>query len=518
MRRPPQIPPGLKTRTSRVASILLLVLALLLPTAASAAKSTTRTRDKTAPTVSIGAPQGGAVVSGTLAVSGSASDNVQVAKVEVSVDGGAYVLAQGTTAWSASVDTTAYASGSHTISARATDSSGNTGVTNVSVSFSNADTTPPTVSVSTPAAGASVAGTVNVAGAAADNKALAKVELSVDGGTYRLATGTSAWSLALDSTTLANGSHTLTARATDTSGNTSTASVSVTVANLDSTPPSVAISAPTSGSSVSGSISVSGSAGDNSQLAQVAVSVDGGAYQPAQGTTAWSFALDTSTLANGSHTLTAQATDAAGNTAVSSETVTVQNTASLPPGVSEQLITPEGATIQISSDVTGWTAQQIYDLLKPNAYQLSLIGPHLTVKVENQTGSWTAASAGTSGGVYTTYSATIHLGAAVGTVFDDRPDDVVAHEYGHAWTLYHLYLTQQGDWTPYLTERGLLGDPRVDSTYIWTKAEMIADDYRLLFGDAAAQSEASYLNPYVADPRTIAGFHDWFVNTWGGGS
>ena len=58
---------------------------------------------------------------------------------------------------------------------------------------------------------------------------------------------------------------------------------------------------------------------------------------------------------------------------MSAEAVTVQNPSSLPAGVSEQVVTPEGARIQIYSGVSGWTAQQIYDLLKPNAYQLGLI-------------------------------------------------------------------------------------------------------------------------------------------------
>jgi hypothetical protein len=44
---------------------------------------------------------------------------------------------------------------------------------------------------------------------------------------------------------------------------------------------------------------------------------------------------------------------------------------------------------------------------------------------------------------------------------------------------------------------------------------MIADDYRLLFGTAAAQDELSYLNPDVPDPRSVGGLKDFFVNVWG---
>jgi hypothetical protein len=44
---------------------------------------------------------------------------------------------------------------------------------------------------------------------------------------------------------------------------------------------------------------------------------------------------------------------------------------------------------------------------------------------------------------------------------------------------------------------------------------MIADDYRMLFRDAAAVSQAAYINPNVPDPRTVAGLRDFFVNVWG---
>jgi hypothetical protein len=179
------------------------------------------------------------------------------------------------------------------------------------------------------------------------------------------------------------------------------------------------------------------------------------------------------------------------------------------------MVTPEGVTIDVAPDVVGgWTAQQIYDLLKPNAYQLDLIGPSLTIKVQTQYSSGTATSASSVGGVYTSVRATIYLKATSGQVFTARPDYVMAHEYGHVWTRYHFYLDHQGDWTPWLVERGLLGDPRLETSYNWAKAEMIADDYRMLFGTSTAIAQTGYINSDIADPRTVAGLRDWFISTW----
>lgn len=277
----------------------------------------------------------------------------------------------------------------------------------------------------------------------------------------------------------------------------------------------MAISAPAAGSAVLGSLTITGTASDNGQVAKVEVSLDGGPYHAAQGTESWTYALATTALANGLHSLTARATDSSGNTALSAEAVTVQNPSSLPAGLSEQMVTPEGARIQVYSGVSGWTAQQIYDLLKPNAYQLGLIGPHLTIKVQTTYNTFTTTSAGTSRGVYTSFNATMYLNASSNSLLLTRPNATIAHEYGAVWSMYHLYLTAQGSWTPWLQARGLLGDPRVDSSDVWSKGEMIADDYRMLFGTQPAQNEMGYVNLDVPDPRTVVGLKDFFVNVWG---
>jgi len=99
---------------------------------------TTTAIDVQPPSVSIGQPLNNATVSGTQIVSGTASDNVAVAKVEVSLDNGAWTTASGTTSWSYSLNTINALNGSHTISARATDTSSNiSSVVSVTVRFFN---------------------------------------------------------------------------------------------------------------------------------------------------------------------------------------------------------------------------------------------------------------------------------------------------------------------------------------------------------------------------------------------
>src|SRR5205085_816534 len=126
------------------------------------------------------------------------------------------------------------------------------------------------------------------------------------------------YSVAWDTTTVANGSHTLSAVARDAAGNTTTSrSEERRVGKDDTTPPTVSITAPASGSTVSGSTTVSASASDNVGVVGVQFRLDGAALGAEDTTAPYSIAWDTTTVANGSHTLSAVARDAAGNTTTS---------------------------------------------------------------------------------------------------------------------------------------------------------------------------------------------------------
>lgn len=121
------------------------------------------------------------------------------------------------------------------------------------------------------------------------------------------------------------------ANATDLSDFFQSGSVTPPPPPSDTTMPSVSIASPTNGATVSGTISVSGSASDNVALSTVAVSVDGGVFNPASGMGSWTFSLNTSSLTNASHAITARATDTSSNTKTSSVTVTVNNAVTPPP-------------------------------------------------------------------------------------------------------------------------------------------------------------------------------------------
>ncbi len=101
-----------------------------------------------------------------------------------------------------------------------------------------ADGSAPSVSISEPSAGAGeLAGLVPLTAAAADNVAVASVQFKLDGADLGTELTGAPYTMDWDSTSVANGTHSLTAVARDSAGNTSTSSpLLLAVANLASGP------------------------------------------------------------------------------------------------------------------------------------------------------------------------------------------------------------------------------------------------------------------------------------------
>jgi hypothetical protein len=95
-----------------------------------------------------------------------------------------------------------------------------------------ADTGPPTVAVTAPAAGTSLAGTVTLAASASDDVAVAGVQFKVDGALVGSEVTTTPYFVSWNTTTVADGAHVVTAVARDAAGNmTISSAISVTVSN-----------------------------------------------------------------------------------------------------------------------------------------------------------------------------------------------------------------------------------------------------------------------------------------------
>ncbi len=87
------------------------------------------------------------------------------------------------------------------------------------------DAVPPSVAFQSPAPNAVLSGQTTFNGTASDNALVSRVELSIDGSDWITATGTTTWSVSLDTANFLNGSHVVNARAIDSSGNVSTSAI-----------------------------------------------------------------------------------------------------------------------------------------------------------------------------------------------------------------------------------------------------------------------------------------------------
>jgi hypothetical protein len=382
-----------------------------------------------APLVDIDSPAPGATISGTVTVSGWAIDSASktgtaIGTVQVLLDGtvvgtatygvsrpdvcAAYPGRPGcpNVGFTYSLNTATLTSGSHTITVTAKDTSAtpDTGSANVTVNIVGAVAVIPAVHIDSPSPGATISGTVTVSGWAIDNTstlgtAIGITQVLVDGTAVGTATyGVSrpdvcaaypgrpgcpnvGFTYSLNTATLASGPHTVTVTAKDSnaSPNTGSASLTVNVVSTLAVVPSVHIDSPAQGATISGTVTVSGWAINNDTMAgtpigSVKVLVDGTAVgtatygasrpdvcaaypgRPSCPNVGYTYSLNTATLAAGSHTVMVTATDSASppDTGFASVTVIVGSSAAVIPTVHISSPAP-GATVSGTVTVEGWT-------------------------------------------------------------------------------------------------------------------------------------------------------------------
>jgi hypothetical protein len=177
--------------------------------------------DTQAPAVTIATPVNGTSLTvNTVTVTGTATDNMLIAKIEVQLGTGSWVTANGTTAWTLANLT--LTQGSNTITVRATDTAGNSNTTQTTVTV---DSQAPAVSVGSPTEGAKLTkDKVKLSGTASDNVRLSSIEVTVNGVAVTV-TGLNIWYVNI---TLKEGKNNITVTATDGAGLKTSQTLSVT--------------------------------------------------------------------------------------------------------------------------------------------------------------------------------------------------------------------------------------------------------------------------------------------------
>jgi subtilisin family serine protease len=293
--------------------------------------SQTAPSDTQAPGVNITSPAYSNTVSGNVLVEVDASDDTGVSQVVLYANGQS-VGTDSTAPYQFSWNSAQVADGNATLTAYAYDAANNTGISpgvtvNVDNQPDNVDTTAPSVIITSPAASSNViSGTVKISVNASDDTGVTDVVLYVNGqiaGTDSTAPYEFNW----DSTQVADGDVTFVAHAYDAANNKGTSStVGATIDNqpdvVDNAAPSVAITNPGNGSAVSGTVSILASASDDTGVTQLSVYIDGSLKCSSVDVSSLSCSWNTRKL-SGTHTITALASDAKGNSTETSVSVSI---------------------------------------------------------------------------------------------------------------------------------------------------------------------------------------------------
>lgn len=312
--------------------------------------------DNIAPSAALDSPANSSRLRGVVAVQGSASDDQGLSTVSLQIDGATVATASSspvTYSW----QTSGAADGSHVVEVVATDLSGNSQRSAATVLVDN---TPPAVNLTSPTNGAAIGASATLSATAQDASGIALVDFVLDGATLVGTASAAPYAVAWDASSTPAGAHSITAIAYDTVGNATTSTAaSITV---DHAAPAVAITSPSAGATVQGTVSVAASASDNTAVARVEFYADGSALIGSSTAAPYTSSWDTTQLKAGTHTVFAKAYDVAGNAASSaSVSVNVKDvtapTVAITSPASGTLVTQNASTTitASASDATGVT-------------------------------------------------------------------------------------------------------------------------------------------------------------------
>jgi hypothetical protein len=265
--------------------------------------------DTISPNSIITYPQTNTKLKGTIiTVKGTASDNKEVVKVEVSFDNGTtWHTASGTVSWS--YRWRLPSDGIYTIRSRATDDEGNTELVGDTVMVV-IDNTPPVVAFDSGLQLKEIETETSfeLKGTAIDNDVIKRVEITTDGGTtWEPVEGAgSTWTFSWNPV---DGEYVLQARAWDDLGHAGySGEISVII---DTTPPDLYITTPDNSTVTGESFLITGTAYDLNGIDSVEVAVNDEPPQAAHGTESWTYEWIVPAT-QGTYTITVTARDRAG--------------------------------------------------------------------------------------------------------------------------------------------------------------------------------------------------------------
>ena len=180
----------------------------------------------------------------------------------------------GNSHWSYTINLDELEEGKHNLVIRSVDEAGNIRLEGPYDFNVDPETDIPLVAVAHPKPGSRVGRMLPIIGTARDDDGISRVEVSINDGPWRPASGAEAWSAVLDSGALGDGPHSMAVKSIDLNG---LESPVVTVPFIvDTSAPVGGVTDPVSGALISGKATFSGSLEDPNGIQTIEISRDGG--------------------------------------------------------------------------------------------------------------------------------------------------------------------------------------------------------------------------------------------------
>jgi hypothetical protein len=341
--------------------------------------------DNTSPTGSVTSPAEGALRSGTFTITATAADepadgSVSAVEFQVRPGGGSWTTVATDTAapYAATWNSAGSPDGAAELRVVVSDSAGND-PTISAVRTITLDNNAPTVNLSAPSAGG---GTIALSASGSGDIDRVTFERSSGGGAWSAistdSTPADGFNASFATTSLADGTYELRARATDVSGNEGT-SGGHTI-SVDNTNPTATVTAPTAGAEVGGpSVTLSANASDGtsgvgSVTFQIRPAGGGGWADVAVASGApWSASWNATSVADGQYELRARIADFADNTGYSAPiSITVDSTA--PTVTLGPVAGTLSGTVTLTATTTGSGATSVTFERRPSGGSWAAIG------------------------------------------------------------------------------------------------------------------------------------------------
>jgi Rieske Fe-S protein len=382
-----------------------------------------------APTVSLTSSSNNVTVGGSITLTASASAKTGTISSVEFFDGATSLGIVTAAPFTKTVALTTLNNGTHNYTAKATDSSNNSATSTPAVAVVvNIATLAPTVTLASSSNSVTAAGSVTLTASATPDPAVSISKVEFFEGATLLATKTATpYTHAPTYTNANNGTHNYTAKATDSSGKSTTSSAVTVSVNIAAIPPTIALSAnPTSVTAAGSSTLTATVTAGTGTITQVDF-YEGTTLLGTKTAAPYTLPIPYTTANNGTHTYTAKVTDSSNSVVTSGNvSVTVNIAATTPPTIT-LAASPTSVTATGSSTLTATVTAGSGTISKVDFYEgATLLGTKTAspytyapayTSANNGTHTYTAKVTDSNGSVVTSAPATVtvNITATTGT-------------------------------------------------------------------------------------------------------